>query len=161
MHSLTKQQLTERGLRNYWGYNPIDFFAPAARYSSGSPRQEFRDMADAIHDAGIEVLIDVVYNHTGETDTFGPTVSFRGIDNLGYYRTEPGEPGAVHQRHRLWEHDQRRPPPSFSALVLDSLALLDYGDGRRRVSLRPCNDRRTNRGRIRQRTPVASGDIAI
>jgi glycogen operon protein len=85
--------LTKRGLRNYWGYNPINFFTPAARYSRGSARHEFREMTDAIHDAGFEVLIDVVYNHTGETDSFGPTISFRGIDNLGYYRTVPGEPG--------------------------------------------------------------------
>jgi glycogen operon protein len=85
--------LTKQSLRNYWGYNPINFFAPAGRYANGNARHEFREMVNAIHDAGIEVLLDVVYNHTGETDCFGPSISFRGIDNLAYYRTVQGNPG--------------------------------------------------------------------
>jgi glycogen operon protein len=81
------------GLRNYWGYNSINFFVPAGRLCSSDRRAEFRDMVNAIHDAGIEVILDVAYNHTGESDTFGPTLSFRGLDNLCYYRTVQGAPG--------------------------------------------------------------------
>ncbi len=85
--------LHRRGLRNLWGYNTINFFAPAQRYLGGDDICAFREMVDAIHNAGIEVILDVVYNHTGESDRFGPTLSFRGIDNLSYYRTLPGNPG--------------------------------------------------------------------
>ena len=79
--------LTRRGLVNYWGYNSIGFFAPAARYAAGTrPEAEFAGMVDALHAAGLEVLLDVVYNHTAENDEFGPTLCFRGIDNASYYR---------------------------------------------------------------------------
>ncbi|HLI45827.1 MAG TPA: glycogen debranching protein GlgX [Geobacterales bacterium] len=81
--------LVERGLRNYWGYNPINYFSPDARYSSsGSHGQqviEFKKMVNELHNAGIAVILDVVYNHTGEGNHLGPTISFRGIDNLSYY----------------------------------------------------------------------------
>jgi glycogen operon protein len=94
---IDEQFLVGRGLRNYWGYNSINFFTPASRYSTDGngedSRAEFREMVAAIHDAGIEVILDVVYNHTGESDTRGPSLSFRGIDNLGYYRSMPGNPG--------------------------------------------------------------------
>jgi len=86
--------LVGRGLRNFWGYNSINFFTPEARYASRDAGREFRDMVNAIHDAGIEVILDVVYNHTGEGGGRGPTLSFRGIDNLAYYRTDPED--AVH-----------------------------------------------------------------
>jgi isoamylase len=85
--------LHRRGLRNYWGYNAINFFAPAARLATTDPTTEFREMVDAIHDAGLEVILDVAFNHTGESDERGPTLSFRGIDNLAYYRSEPADPG--------------------------------------------------------------------
>lgn len=85
--------LVRRGLRNYWGYNTISFFAPAGRYAHTDAVREFREMVDAIHDAGLEVLLDVAYNHTGESDTRGPSISFRGLDNLSYYRTAAGDPG--------------------------------------------------------------------
>jgi len=85
--------LTARGLRNFWGYNSINFFTPASRYSAGNARREFIEMTNAIHDAGFEVVLDVAYNHTGESDRYGPTVSFRGIDNAGYYRTISDAPG--------------------------------------------------------------------
>ena len=79
--------LTRRGLVNYWGYNSIGFFAPAARYAAGAhPEAEFAEMVQALHAAGLEVLLDVVYNHTAENDEFGPTLCFRGIDNASYYR---------------------------------------------------------------------------
>ncbi len=78
--------LATRGLRNFWGYNTLNFFTPAARYGDGDPRGEFIDMVNTIHDAGLEVLLDVVYNHTAEGDHRGPTLSFRGFDNAAYYR---------------------------------------------------------------------------
>lgn len=84
--------LVGRGLKNFWGYNSINFFTPSARYANRDANLEFRQMVDAIHDAGIEVILDVVYNHTGEGDGQGPSLSFKGIDNLAYYRTEPGHP---------------------------------------------------------------------
>lgn len=82
--------LRQRGLRNYWGYNTLNFFVPAARYANGDPRREFRDMVNTIHDAGIEVILDVVYNHTAEGGASGPSLSFRGFDNAAYYRLAPG-----------------------------------------------------------------------
>jgi glycogen operon protein len=90
---IDEQHLADRGLRNFWGYNTISFFAPNARYAKSDAIAEFRDMVRSIHDAGIEVILDVVYNHTGEGDDHGPSICFRGIDNLAYYSTEPGEPG--------------------------------------------------------------------
>ena len=84
--------LQDKGLRNYWGYNTIGFFAPHADYSStgtlGQQVQEFKSMVRALHANGIEVILDVVYNHTAEGNHMGPTLSFRGIDNGAYYRLE-------------------------------------------------------------------------
>jgi isoamylase len=84
------KHLLDRGLRNYWGYNSINFFAPDARYSASGDRGdqigEFKAMVKALHRAGIEVILDVVYNHTAEGSQLGPTLSFRGIDNASYYR---------------------------------------------------------------------------
>ncbi|GBD22425.1 Glycogen operon protein GlgX [bacterium HR29] len=87
--------LLKRGLRNYWGYNTIGFFAPDPRYAAFGPESavaEFKTMVRTLHQAGIEVILDVVYNHTAEGDHLGPTLSFRGIDNQAYYRLVPGEP---------------------------------------------------------------------
>jgi len=84
--------LLESGLRNLWGYNNIQFFTPDQRFACDDGVAEFREMVNAIHDAGIEVILDVAYNHTGEGGARGPMLSFRGIDNLAYYRTEPGNP---------------------------------------------------------------------
>jgi isoamylase len=87
---VTDGHLSERGLRNYWGYNTIGFFAPHNEYSAGGPVgqqvQEFKSMVRTMHEAGIEVILDVVYNHTAEGNHLGPTLSFRGIDNTAYYR---------------------------------------------------------------------------
>jgi isoamylase len=80
------RHLLERGLRNYWGYNTLGFFAPEMRYSSTGRISEFKTMVKVLHSAGIEVLLDVVYNHTAEGNQLGPTLSFRGIDNASYYR---------------------------------------------------------------------------
>jgi isoamylase len=90
-----EQALTARGLTNYWGYNTIGFLAPHNRYcsagQSGEQVSEFKAMVKAMHSAGIEVILDVVYNHTAEGDGRGPTLSFRGIDNAAYYRLDDRE----------------------------------------------------------------------
>jgi isoamylase len=86
------RQLVERGLRNYWGYNSIGFFAPVSRYSATGSVNEFKTMVKTMHSAGIEVILDVVYNHTAEGNQLGPTLSFRGIDNPVYYRTVADNP---------------------------------------------------------------------
>ncbi|WP_420862212.1 glycogen debranching protein GlgX [Algirhabdus cladophorae] len=80
--------LSTRGLSNYWGYNTVGFFAPEPRYFGPNGVQGFRKMVQAYHDAGIEVILDVVYNHSAEGDHLGPTLSFRGLDNLSYYRLQ-------------------------------------------------------------------------
>lgn len=86
--------LLDRGLVNYWGYNTLGFFAPDARYAAGNaPVTEFRDMVKAFHRAGLEVILDVVYNHTCEAGVDGPTCLFRGFDNIIYYHTDPARPG--------------------------------------------------------------------
>ena len=99
------------GKVNYWGYAPISFFAPHQAYSSQQDAlgavHEFRDMVKALHRAGIEVILDVVFNHTAEGDQNGPTLSFKGIDNPTYYILENGD--ALRQLHRLRQHTQRQP----------------------------------------------------
>ena len=80
------RHLLEKGLRNYWGYNSIGFFAPDPRYLASGSISEFKTMVKALHSAGIEVILDVVYNHTAEGNQLGPTLSLRGIDNVAYYR---------------------------------------------------------------------------
>jgi isoamylase len=88
--------LVDLGLRNYWGYDSINFFAPFSGYSSGSGLgeqvQEFKQMVKTLHQAGIEVILDVVYNHTGEGNHLGPTLSLRGVDNVSYYRLVEDNP---------------------------------------------------------------------
>ncbi len=91
---IDEARLLNNGLTNYWGYNTLAFFAPEPRYAAHvdgqSVRDEFRAMVRALHAAGIEVILDVVFNHSAETDEFGPTISFRGIDNASYYRLPEG-----------------------------------------------------------------------
>ncbi len=88
--------LVEKGLRNYWGYNTIGYFAPHNEYAAygqiGQQVQEFKQMVKTLHEADIEVILDVVYNHTAEGNHLGPTLSFRGIDNAAYYRLSPEDP---------------------------------------------------------------------
>ena len=86
------RQLVERGLRNYWGYNTIGFFAPEPRYSFDGGVSAFKTMVSRLHAAGIEVILDVVYNHTAEGNHLGPTLSFKGIDNACYYWLLPDKP---------------------------------------------------------------------
>ena len=89
---LDELRLTRLGLRNYWGYNPYSFMAPDPRYAVAEPVGEFCAMVEALHGAGIEVVLDVVLNHTAETDLLGPTLSLRGLDNATYYRLDPADP---------------------------------------------------------------------
>ncbi len=90
-HKLDEQRLVAMGLVNHWGYNTLGFFAPEPRYAATSrPREEFRAMVRRLHAAGIEVVIDVVYNHTAEGDEHGPTLSWRGLDNASWYRLPAG-----------------------------------------------------------------------
>ena len=84
--------LLDKGLKNFWGYNSLGFFSPASRYYGPKGMAGFRDMVRAFHDGGIEVILDVVYNHTAEGNELGPTLSFKGIDNFSYYRTMPDQP---------------------------------------------------------------------
>ena len=95
-HFANDSVLIERGLANYWGYNTIGFFAPDSKYAAsttpGGQVQEFKAMVRALHEAGIEVILDVVYNHTAEGNHLGPTLSFRGIDNPAYYRLVDDDP---------------------------------------------------------------------
>jgi len=86
------RHLIERGLRNYWGYNSIGFFAPEPRYCPTGTINDFKTMVKTLHSARIEVILDVVYNHTAEGNHLGPTLSFRGIDNPAYYRLVPDDP---------------------------------------------------------------------
>ena len=90
---INDSQLIEKGLTNYWGYNTIGFFAPDPRYSSkpAFAHAEFKEMVAHLHDAGLEVILDVVYNHTAEGNERGPSLSFKGIDNASYYRLLPGQ----------------------------------------------------------------------
>jgi glycogen operon protein len=116
--------LTERGLSNYWGYNTIGFFAPHNDYSSygtrGEQVQEFKSMVKAFHRAGIEVILDVVYNHTAEGNHLGPTLSFRGIDNRVYYRLVPGDPRYYYDTTGTGNSFNMRQHESLR-LIMDSL----------------------------------------
>ncbi len=121
---LHDHRLVDAGLRNYWGYNSIGYFAPHDEYASwgrrGEQVAEFKHMVKALHAAGIEVILDVVYNHTAEGNELGPTLCFRGIDNAAYYRVSPEDPqyymdytgcgNSLNVRH-----------PSVLQLIMDSL----------------------------------------
>ena len=119
--------LRDRGLTNYWGYNTIGFFAPHDGYSAavragrpGGQVAEFKAMVDALHGAGLEVILDVVFNHTAEANHLGPTLCFRGLDNPAYYHLVPGDPALLRGHHRLRQHRQRRGPTALR-LIMDSL----------------------------------------
>jgi isoamylase len=95
-HYVDDRQLIDNGLSNYWGYNSLGYFAPETKYDSPSFQldavAEFKSMVRSLHSAGIEVILDVVYNHTAEGNQLGPTLSFRGIDNAAYYKLSPEAP---------------------------------------------------------------------
>jgi glycogen operon protein len=121
---VAEQALVARGLTNYWGYNTIGFLAPHNRYSSAGQRGEqvgeFKTMVKALHQAGIEVILDVVYNHTAEGDHMGPTLCFRGIDNAAYYRLDAAEPWRYLDYTGCGNSLNARHPHSLQ-LVMDSL----------------------------------------
>jgi isoamylase len=116
--------LVERGLTNYWGYNTIAFFAPHQRYGSAAAAHghvaEFKAMVKTLHQAGIEVILDVVYNHTAESAEFGPTLSFRGIDNAAYYRLADDDP-SVYLDYTGCGNSLNVRHPHTLQLIMDSL----------------------------------------
>jgi isoamylase len=123
-HFVRDKHLVDRGLTNYWGYNSIGFFAPDIRYAASPERAhhvwEFKTMVKALHNAGIEVILDVVYNHTGEGNHLGPTLSFRGIDNASYYRLVPDHP-RFYQDYTGCGNTLNVRHPRVLQLIMDSL----------------------------------------
>ncbi|HEY7324713.1 MAG TPA: glycogen debranching protein GlgX [Streptosporangiaceae bacterium] len=122
--SVPERELTGRGLTNYWGYNTIGFFAPHNAYSSSAEPHgqvaEFKSMVKALHAAGIEVILDVVYNHTAESGAAGPTLSFRGIDNAAYYRLDDDDP-SVYLDYTGCGNSLNVRHPHALQLIMDSL----------------------------------------
>jgi isoamylase len=123
-HFLHEGHLLERGLRNYWGYHTIGFFAPHDEYASSTERggqvQEFKAMVKALHEAGIELILDVVYNHTAEGNHLGPILSFKGIDNPAYYRLSPDDPSCYYDTTGTGNSFNAAHPRSLQ-LIMDSL----------------------------------------
>jgi glycogen operon protein len=113
-------RLVRMGLRDYWGYNPINFFALEPRYAAGEASSEFRAFVGILHDAGIEVILDMVLNHTGEGDALGPTFSFRGIDNASYYLLSPLD-RRFYVDHSWCGNTVNVAHPQVRAMVLDCL----------------------------------------
>jgi glycogen operon protein len=95
---VSERALLARGLSNYWGYNPVAYFAPALEFAVADPVIEFKQMVKALHAAGIEVILDVVFNHTVEGNQLGPTLSLKGLNNTGYYRLDPHHPRQYQDR---------------------------------------------------------------
>lgn len=122
-HFVTDKHLLDKGLTNYWGYNTIGYFAPDVRYAAtgvcGEQVREFKEMVKALHKAGIEVILDVVYNHTGEGNHLGPTLSFRGIDNAAYYRLT--EDKRYYMDYTGTGNTLNARLPSVLRLIMDSL----------------------------------------
>ena len=122
--SVPEHDLSERGLTNYWGYNTIGFFAPHNVYSSSAEPHghvaEFKSMVKVLHEAGIEVILDVVYNHTAESGALGPTLSFRGIDNAAYYRLDDADP-SVYLDYTGCGNSLNVRHPHALQLIMDSL----------------------------------------
>jgi len=123
-HHITDGMLSSNGLTNYWGYNTIGFFAPDCRFSSsgclGEQVREFKHMVKVLHRAGIEVILDVVYNHTGEGNHMGPTLAFRGIDNASYYQLNGKKP-RYYMDYSGCGSSFRMSHPHVTQLILDSL----------------------------------------
>ncbi|UCE32896.1 MAG: glycogen debranching protein GlgX [Burkholderiales bacterium] len=114
------RRLTDMGLRNFWGYNTLSYFAPEPRYSASGRVNEFKTMVKALHSAGLEVVIDVVYNHTSEGSHLGPTLSLRGIDNAAYYRLDAANP-RYYVDFTGCGNTVNLPHPRTLQLVMDSL----------------------------------------
>jgi glycogen operon protein len=119
---LDDRPLLDRGLRNYWGYNTLSFFAPEARYASNNNINDFRATVAALHDAGIEVILDVVYNHTCEGNQMGPTLCYRGIDNASYYWLMPDK-ARYYDDFTGTGNSLKLAHPRVLQMVMDSLRL--------------------------------------
>ena len=123
-HIADEHQLAAKGLTNYWGYSSIGYLAPHALYAAtgrrGEQVKEFKGMVKALHRAGIEVILDVVYNHTAEGNHLGPMLAFKGIDNLSYYRTMPGDP-RYYLDYTGTGNSLNPVHPSVLRLIMDSL----------------------------------------
>ena len=123
-HIADEHFLQARGLTNYWGYSTIGFLAPHAGYAATGTRgeqvREFKGLVKALHRAGIEVILDVVYNHTAEGNHLGPTLSFKGVDNLAYYRTMPDDP-RYYKDFTGTGNSLNPVNPSVLRLIMDSL----------------------------------------
>jgi len=117
---ITEDRLHKMGLTNYWGYNTLNFFTPHSAYLSGQQRDEFKTMVRNLHAAGIEVIMDVVYNHTAEGDELGPTLSFRGIDNATYYALDPHNKAAYLNNTGCGNTVNANAPP-VTKMIIDSL----------------------------------------
>ena len=117
---LDEPHLVQRSLRNYWGYSPYNYFAPTPRYLGSRNISEFRTMVSLLHDAGIQVILDVVFNHTGEGNHMGPTVSFRGIDNASYYVLNHDDP-RYYVDHTGCGNTLNVSHPRVLQMVMDSL----------------------------------------
>ncbi len=115
-----ERHLIEKGLGNYWGYNPFNYFSPNPRYLATGEINEFKSMVRHFHDAGIQVILDVVYNHTAEGNHLGPTLSFRGIDNASYYRLNPEDP-RHYVDHTGCGNSLNLAHPRVLQMVMDSL----------------------------------------
>lgn len=121
--SVSERRLTKLGLVNYWGYNTVGFFAPDTRFASGTMKNEvdeFKTMVRRLHRAGFEVILDVVYNHTGESDRWGPTLFLRGLDNAIYYRLEAEDP-AEYVNYTGCGNTLNVAHPQVRCLIIDSL----------------------------------------
>ena len=135
--------LVDQGLSNYWGYNTIGFLAPHNAYSysgqRGQQTTEFKAMVKALHEADIEVILDVVYNHTAEGNEMGPTIAFRGLDNASYYRLVDGDHAHYYDTTGTGNSLLMRSPHVLQ-LIMDSLRYWVLRDARRRLPLRPRRD---------------------
>ena len=147
-HFVDAGHLVDRGLVNYWGYDSVGYFSPESRYSAGGGNgdqvREFKAMVRALHAAGLEVILDVVYNHTGEGNHLGPTLSFRGHRQPVVLPARRGRTTLLLRCHRHRQQPQRQQPDHAAADHRQS-SLLGDRDARRRVPIR---------SRRRPRAPV-------
>lgn len=157
-HRADEERLLKLGLRNYWGYSPIGWFAPEARYWSGRPRTtpalEFRQLTDAVHARGMEVVVDMVFNHSAETDELGPTLSLRGIDNALYYHLRESDP-ALYENWTGCGNCLKLSEPRVLQLVMDCLRhwVLELGVDGFRFDLAPVLARRPPGGEFDAHAP--------
>ena len=120
MPSSTSRICSSNGLKNYWGYNTLSFFAPEQRYAADNIQNAFRSTVAELHSAGIEVILDVVYNHTAEGNHLGPTLCYRGIDNASYYWLMPDKP-RFYENYTGTGNALKLAHPRVLQMVMDSL----------------------------------------